>query len=736
MIYTVKEFCGLVSRDLSGFINQLHRIPRVVSDREVAAWDASFRQVSAVLSLAMSKSPQIANVHVSTSNMMLEYKLPSASAWCDLVLLGRDKANKPQVLIIELKNWLKNQNDTPAKSEGLILHHGVPHQHPADQVKGYTEYCRRFHSTVQEYKATVDGCVYFTQDINLDPYIIHPNDILTTEYPLFNVEMNNGLADYITNRIAEGDHTFADKFSKGYYLQDRNILLQVAQNLKNSSASPFVLLDEQRRGFYLVQHILKGRLLDKKKEVIVVQGPPGSGKSAVAVNIWFDSVLKYVKDRKAGKEAHNVVFVTTSSSQSHNWKHTFEINGGVYGANKMILRANDFNPGMNGSNIKSYINKFRYINPNYVIEAANNSESLDRNYWRDYLQLMKDQDGGIKYKDNQHFLAVVDEAHALINPNPQKYASNKPAGWCVQMGPQVYHIIRASQVSIFFLDSKQSFRDNETTNIDDIKRYADELDATFTSISLEDMQFRCGGSKEYVDWVDGLFSRDPLLNVAQWINRIPLSVVDYPSDMEEYLRLKIQNEQANTRILSSYTRDWVTNKVANPHLLPDERKDFYLEDKGNKVFSKYWNDWKSYENFVQAPDGSAMYEDPLCEVGCPYVVRGFDYDYVGLLWLEDVVYRSGKWMLNMQYIKETANNITYSRAMKEQIAVLKDKGRKKVTNKDITLVNTDMPATAKLFQKVTEAYRILLTRATKGNVLYIKDEETRNYIKQLINQES
>lgn len=59
-----------------------------------------------------------------------------------------------------------------------------------------------------------------------------------------------------------------------------------------------------------------------------------------------------------------------------------------------------------------------------------------------------------------------------------------------------------------------------------------------------------------------------------------------------------------------------------------------------------------------------------------------------------------------------------------------------MTNKDIALVNTDMPATAKLFQKVTEAYRILLTRATKGNVLYIKDEETRNYIKKLINQES
>ena len=35
--------------------------------------------------------------------------------------------------------------------------------------------------------------------------------------------------------------------------------------------------------------------------------------------------------------------------------------------------------------------------------------------------------------------------------------------------------------------------------------------------------------------------------------------------------------------------------------------------------------------------------DPLCEVGCPYVVRGFDYDYVGVLWLSDLVWR-GRWV--------------------------------------------------------------------------------------------
>ncbi len=30
-----------------------------------------------------------------------------------------------------------------------------------------------------------------------------------------------------------------------------------------------------------------------------------------------------------------------------------------------------------------------------------------------------------------------------------------------------------------------------------------------------------------------------------------------------------------------------------------------------------------------------MAQDPLSEVGCPHVVRGFDYDWVGVLWLRE-----------------------------------------------------------------------------------------------------
>ena len=98
---------------------------------------------------------------------------------------------------------------------------------------------------------------------------------------------------------------------------------------------------------------------------------------------------------------------------------------------------------------------------------------------------------GIGGRDASEY--AVDEAHALINPVGHNLGF--PRGWCPQVGPQVFHIIRASKISVFLLDCKQSFRDSETTSIKDIYNYATMLNADIKHIDLGGLQFRCGGSR-------------------------------------------------------------------------------------------------------------------------------------------------------------------------------------------------------------------------------------------------
>jgi DUF2075 family protein len=132
-----------------------------------------------------------------------------------------------------------------------------------------------------------------------------------------------------------------------------------------------------------------------------------------------------------------------------------------------------------------------------------------------------------------------------------------------------------------------------------------------------------------------------------------------------------------------------------------------------------------------------MHEDPLCEVGCPYEIRGFDVDYVGLLWLSDIVWRDGKWMVDMSKTLESANNCSLSSAKKEIENLRRQKGYRGPSAKRIPLIPLsaeNMPETAKFFRRLVQSYRILLTRAVRGVVIYIHDPETREYVRKLLGQ--
>lgn len=731
MLYTVREFCSYVQDDLNGLIDEVAGITRYVSDEEKKAYAGSYPVVASMLAQAMKRQPAISDAHISTTELLLEYKLPAASAWCDLVLLGANAENRKEVIIVELKNYQKNQDDAPGSYEGLMMHKGSVIKHPADQVKGYTEYCRRFHSVVLDEGAEVNGCVYFTQPIDLQPYRLAPNDRLTSEYPMYNSESSDSLAEYVTSKICKGDEAFAASFVNGFYKQDRNILRQVAENLSVNSATarPFVLLDEQRLGFNLVMQTLEQRVKDGKKEVIVVQGPPGSGKSAVAINLWIESVMKYSKEKDCG----NIVFVTTSSSQSDNWKMTFDKYGKKYHASQVVLKISSFNPGFNEAKVKQMIYPyFAEKEEKYVL--SHKDRRLNIKYFREYLQYILDNHLEKNYKRNLHFMSVVDEAHALINPTKEDFRSSNFCGWCCSMGPEAFHVINESQISVFFTDGKQSFRDNETTTIEDIKAWAEELGAHFSSVSLDGMQFRCAGSYEYVDWVENLFSEHPLHNVTKWADKFKVKVVDFPSEMEDDIRQYVNQGNASCRLMSSYTRKWISTANDEMHSKLSEH-DFVLDDKEGSKWKKYWNSGKHYDIYVQGSRGTMMNTDPLSEIGCPYVVRGFDYDYVGLLWLEDIIVRNGEWCLNLDYIEEKGFKSDKVKA-KEALKLAKKHGKYRGKVSGIIPSKLDgFPAVNMFFNAVTQAYRILLTRAIKGVTIYIKDEETRAYVRKLLKGE-
>lgn len=700
MLIAVSEFCRRVRTELPAFVEELQEHTGRKGSDEKAAWSSSLPVFARSL-----ESPMLSALHLHlgrNGRMEVEYRLPSSGAWCDAVLLGRGRQG-PGALIVEFKHWIA-EGDSPGPTETLVQHAGRLSSHPSDQVGGYVDYCRRFHSAFKCRQSFVDGCVLFTRTNSLSPYLSAPHDRLVQRFPIFGVghdDLIRRLPEWIGERLTEPDEDFARRFSDGVYQQDRSFVLHVSKLMQDPTSSPFVLLDEQRRAFDLIMleaEKTMSRTKEDERIVFIVEGPPGSGKSVLGAQLW-------ARLADHPQIQGNVVMCTTSGCQRANWENLFKQVSRSSAGSGLVIPANSFNPG---------------LTPAWVKQEREAGRPTEVRSWAANLEAYRRSGRPWRSPDLQHAATVVDEAHALIDPTASNAEGVAPSGWSMHAGPQAWHIIRASRLTIFLLDSEQSYRDNETTTPNTLQRLALAFPGTrVVRVSLAGAQFRCGGSKEYVQWVEGLLAGSSARELSHDWRRSPakvhgsfeFDVAESPLALERALRDR-HEAGASVRLVASYSRPWVTKDLPDPHDLPDQRKDFVLsgsDANGDWAWAKIWNyaPDQDYTMFVQGRPGCPIAADPLCEVGCPYVVRGFDFDFVGLLWMPDLLWRKDRWIVDIHQIHETA--------WKKTLANAKKKG-------------TGSQTDAALLRLVIRGYRILLTRAIKGTFVWCQDAETRQHL--------
>jgi uncharacterized protein len=728
MLITIEEFQSRVDRDLHALIAELQAETGRFGNDEAHAWGSSLRTLSRAF-----EAPSFSSLHLyfgSRGNLALEYQLPASGAWCDVVLLGAHDA-KPAAVILELKDWI-TRGDAPGRYEGLIARQGRQELHPSDQVRGYVDYCRRFHSAIADHAADVHGCVLFTADRWASAYAEPPNHGLAARYPLFTVapeDLNGRFPEFFRPRLTEPDEGFAKAFAAGRYRQDRGFVAQIGAQILGPKAKVFELLDNQRRAFALCQASLReafgptqGTAVPKK--VVIIKGPPGSGKSVIAARLW----ASLVTDETVPEG--DVVFTTTSLSQNSNWGSLFGRVTGIEGARGVVRKATAYSPLTT-----SRVGQLRKRHGDGFV--------ADASAWRENLATLQALGEPFREgaRNNQNLVSIVDEAHALINP--EHTSGRGQFGFATTLGPQGYHIIRSSLITVFLLDPLQGFRERENTTIDDLRKWATELGAgELIEVTLEGTQFRCAGSVEYVGWLESLLRgadagtnrvlaklieaggtavaaertvRYSVSKSTDQVRSLDFRVFENPEIWESLLKERV-SEGHSARILSSYSREWKTEKVADPHGLSSTLMDFhepYVLEGRVRHWSRVWNyvpNGDDYTWFVTGHPAGRIFQDSLAEVGCPYAVRGFDYDYIGILWLDDLLWRNGRWQVNPDAVKERGiKNLTA--AARREIRAARP-GR----------------ATAGLLERVAQAYRILFTRALKGVYVWIPDEGTRAHV--------
>lgn len=295
----------------------------------------------------------------------------------------------------------------------------------------------------------------------------------------------------------------------------------------------------------------------------------------------------------------------------------------------------------------------------------------------------------IQAEPNEVDVLICDEAHRVRITSNSRFT---PASTRSNM-LQIEELIKASKVSVFFIDDNQVVRQDEIGSVDYIKEHARSNNCNVLEYELE-TQFRCGGSDAFVNWVNNTLGIKKTANIIwnQKEETFDFKIFDSPEKMESAIREKV-NQGFTGRVTAGFCWKW-----------SDPNKDGTL--KNDVVIGDYQRPWNARSDAkklaLNVPKAPLWAYDPngINQIGCVYTAQGFEFDYVGVIVGRDLTYSFDRqaWLGNRSF------------------------------SCDPTVRN----AGDKFLNLIKNTYRVLLTRGMKGCYVYFMDKETENFFKSRI----
>ena len=256
----------------------LRKTGRYAPDGEYRAWQQSLMQMAEVL--ADDAMPPSMGVGV-------ELGIPQTAKRIDFVLSGVTEHGEARVVIIELKQW---SHSRISDRDGLIYANRggrteVEGAHPCYQAWSYAALLEGFNEAVHGESIRLSPCAYL-HNYHRDGVIDAPRYApYLDKAPLFlrGPSERAKLRDFIKRHVPRGDDAAAlYRIEQGRIRPSKMLADSLAGMLKGNTE--FVLVDDQK--------VVYETCLSKahaaapgRKQVVIVRGGPGTGKSVVAINL-------------------------------------------------------------------------------------------------------------------------------------------------------------------------------------------------------------------------------------------------------------------------------------------------------------------------------------------------------------------------------------------------------------------------------------------------------------------
>ncbi|WP_434391003.1 DNA/RNA helicase domain-containing protein [Melittangium boletus] len=609
------------------------------SSGEQQSWKNSLRALAEVLR----------DERLCRSEIFVELWMPMGGRRCDAVLTGREPEGAPAAVVVELKQWT-SVGKSPWREEVVVMNDS--RRHPSAQVKGYVDYLRYYHSAFVQDGVHITGCVWLhaMEDVRAIALLRDPDAFgdLAREYPLFMKREQGRFAQWLQEQLGHGEGTrAAHLIATGRPRPSEKLLDMVVQTIHGEFE--WRLLDVQRQAYLRIITAVEEGRAHGTRTVVLIKGGPGTGKSVLALQLLAHGARK----------SWRVIHATGSQAFQTNLQ------------GKTLAFAANLHKQLQGARFKKElpVDELFCTFSEVAKAGARQGQVLD--------------------------LTVADEAHRLWEFRRLKF----PNGTIRHLSdtPMIEEVISASHVTAFFLDDNQAVRAGEIGHSDVVREAVKRMGVRLVELEL-DIQFRCGGSDGYVQWVDMLLGFSPQADLS-WKTRgeYEVTVETDMARMDRRLRT-LQHQNYRCRIVAGYCWSWSPVGTGATWLVHDV-KDKRFGDWSAPWIEKTGQGRKPLDHqYYRWANEDAYYE----QVGSIYSVQGFEFDHVGVIWGEDLVWRTDRWVADLS------------------------------KNKDKTFKRDVRTSEAEALAKLRNVYRVLLTRGTRGTHVFILDAETRAHVESLL----
>jgi hypothetical protein len=280
----------------------LARTGRYAPHNEMRSWHESLTHMAKVL-----RDEDIP----SDIGVGVEFGIPQSSKRIDFILSGRAADQSPRLIIVELKQW--SESKLTDKDGIVIARRGGSAEregaHPCYQAWSYAALLNGFNEAVYEGGVHLQPCAYLHNYLN-DGVINHPNYANYIEKaPLFlkGEQELQRLRAFVKQHVRHGDNAeLLYTIENGRIRPSKMLTDSLAKMLKGSQE--FVLVDDQKVVYETTLSLAKSATA-ANKQVAIVRGGPGTGKSVVAINLLvalsgLGLVGKYVSKNAAPRSVY------------------------------------------------------------------------------------------------------------------------------------------------------------------------------------------------------------------------------------------------------------------------------------------------------------------------------------------------------------------------------------------------------------------------------------------------